>query len=251
MSRTSLRYTVEVGGRALNILSVHLRKNELHFDFKPAEYSRRTPGSDSAPERIEYERSTFHFSPTSRTGNQITRKLGTPAGEHRQYHFTNAIKTTNAFAAVFSRRFPDLEKGWPESPGGPNDISLGDFDPRNFQLVISVFAGNADREFSIHDPFLAEGINISEQILGKYKILILYSFYESPSIEQGTKAFFHTVRTESISDPSHKRENDFVMSGFDEYHVLEMFFILETRFMSEFSELAGRGLGNRNGVGRL
>lgn len=251
MGTKHLRYTIEVDGCARKILSVSLRKTGLIFDLKPALFHRPADGKSAVDGRIEYSKATFHHSLESPTGNLITKTTVGSSGNNRQTQFTRALKSTNNFAEIFGRRLPDLSKGWPVSNGERSDVSLGKLDPVFFNLVICVFVGNADRKFSLHnDPVLEYGINVNEQTIGNYKIIILYSFYEQPSIDHGTSTFLWTTKPENLQDIS-IRENNCIMNGFNDYEVRERFFSLEHKFKRNYLELTDRWMGDRKSNGTL
>lgn len=251
MGTKRLRYTIEVDGIARKILSVSLQKTGLIFDLKPALWHRPAPGKGAVDGSIEYSRATFHHSRDSPTGNLITKTTPSSGGLSRKTQFTLALKSTNRFAEIYGRRLPDLSEGWPESNGGPSDVSLGKLNPQSFNLVVCVFVGNADRPFSLHnDPVLEYGINVNERTLGDYKVLILYSFYEQPSIDHGTSTFLWTTKPENLP-ASAIRENDYIMNGFNEYEVRERFFLLEHQFKLDYLELTGKWMGDRKESGIL
>jgi hypothetical protein len=250
MSKQRLRYTIEVGGQARKILSVSHQSTGLIFDHKPAWWHRAKPGSPDVVGRVEFDRATFHHSHRSPIGNLITRTSPRSGSLNRHTQFTLALKTNNNFAPLIARRFPNLSD-WGSAPAGPNDISLGELDPVNFSLVTCLYIGNRDRIFSIHDEYLAEGVNVSEVTIADYKILLLYTFYAIQSIDFGTQRFYFTDQPKNLKDESHRKQNNFIMQGFDDYNVLEDFFRTETLFRREFSQLTGQGMGDRCGRGTL
>lgn len=148
-----------------------------------------------------------------------------------------------------ARRFPNLSN-WASAPDGPVGTSLGKLDPSNFTLMMCSYVGNRHRTFNITDDYLAYGVNVLENCIGNYKILTLYTFYNCPSIDHGSRRFYFTLDPDTLENKDDIRSNSFVMEGFDDFEVLEDFFRAETELRREYFQLTGLWMLDRcsNGI---
>lgn len=245
MHKRHLRYTVEVDGQHRKILSVSDQRTGLIFDFKPAPGHRSNPDSSTVDGTVEYDRGTFHHSARSRIGNLITRTNKNSHGVIRKNHFTRAIKTTNLLAPVAARRLPNFSLDWPEYSSTPGDVNLGHFDPKRFNFLYYLFAGKINQNVVANDPVLHENINIVQSQIGDYKLIMLYCFYNMPSIDHGLTLFNHTFHPETIPEYESPDLNDEMMKGSDSYDVFEKFFRIENLCYRNFYELTGETMGER------
>lgn len=240
----NIRFTIDVDGIPRKLLSVSKQQTGLIFDHKPSSSQRPILGGSAIDGRIHYDRSTLHYSMRSSTGNLITRTSEAARGLRRHMQFTLALKTNNNFAPLIARRFPDLSK-WEQVTDGHPVVSLGAFDPSKYNLITCVYVSKDCRSLQLFDPHLSQGIKIVEAVLDIFRITILYAFYPSPSINECTSRFYRTTHPKMLTDQDEIWSNRFIMSGFDDYYVLEDFLATERRFQIEFLQTTGRWLPSR------
>jgi len=221
-----LRYTVLVNGRPKKILSVALQsRGDLIIDFKAAEEGRSEPRTSKTDSMIELHRLSVHTSRNSPEGNQIKSTIVASDGPIYFYHFTRAIKNTMRFAPVLHRRFPDISYNWDESTE-KSDILLGGagYQSNTHTLMTSLFIGPAQRLF-FDLNFSSEATNyyLRQDIIGNYRIVILYTFLPIPSIQHGISHFENTFVPGSNGDPYREFINNFVMNGYDEKQIRDIF----------------------------
>lgn len=234
----ALRYTITTGGGPKKILSAWLRpQGDLIIDLKPAEGARPDANRPIIKGDIELDRSSVHASTKSAEGNLITRTTPRSNGAlARAVQFTRAIKSTNRFAPIIHRRFPDISYAWPES-NCETDISLGSFDSDKNTLILSVFVGNSLRPFvaarqTKDQPYLRQ------DIIGPYRIVLVYDFLPLPSIPHGTSHFENTIRPGECPSPEREVINEMVMNGYLEVDVINIFRRKKDEFTENYYKLS-------------
>ena len=180
--------------------------------------------------RIANHKYSVHPSLETAEGNTLTNTiLLTDGTAQKWHHFTRAIKVTDRFAPLFTRRFYDLSLSEAiKTKAGIETISLGSIQ-KGFTLLLGVLASSPSREFE------GEGgsFSIIDTEFAAFRLTLIWTFLAIPSDHTGTGAHVFTERPENIEDKGDRARNQHTMDGYEEAESVENFFYTCNEFWEE------------------
>lgn len=232
-TKSVARLTIGVSDRPSVIASLGLQRDgSLTIRMRTATFYRdpSDPSRDGA--KIIEQRYSVHTSAKSAHGiNDIVQTIVLDNGERiRKRHVTKAIKQTNAFAHIYSRRCPNLsDDRYRLTKESGQNVSLGSYDPTSFSLIYSIFVGHKDRAFKDTTH------NAVQTIVGEFRVVALWCFFTMPS--HWTSYLSHTTTVDPDTDglpESLKTASEWMMAGFNESGCSQMFLFQLGKLRKEY-----------------
>jgi hypothetical protein len=236
--------TINVDGVPREIFSVEEKAADgkliLKFDGRGAHTDATTYKGASVEDAIKEHHISIHRSLESKTEiNAIHRTMLLQNGRKLETrHYTNAVKTTKQFATVFFERCQDFRRAPPASNTQSDaQISLGWYDPRQFQLVYGIVVGSAEREFIPTTVPDFQQFNISQKIFGVFRLVIIWSFISLPSNPTSNYSVVRTHKPEVIPTLEDPRLQEFLQmtaDGYDEEGSLIWFYLQRQNLLNQY-----------------
>jgi len=270
MADIGTRILITVDGKPRTILSVSENRSagkslgDLYIVTMPAEnYSGSDPRQKGKP--TGGQKFTIHNSKHSQyyNGIKLTTSFKDGAEEERSYHYTKAIKVNKLFAPIFIRYYPNLsDERYGSTPNKKrkSTLSLGEYDPSNFSMILFVAVGPVGHRLPDIETnsFTVKNIDFTY-----FTLSIVWCYVgQIPSLNVGNIAHFFTEEKEDINDPSFLRFQERLEKGYTEQECLSLFlfmrkqlrvdmcrfhknfriYLVQTRFFSQRRK-EGRSLG--------
>lgn len=201
MAGEQLRFTIEAGGAQRKLLSIAQKPTGLVIDAKPMRAYRPEPRSTAREGRVISIRTHVHPSPGSPTGNLITHhKILDNGPPNKSAYFTTAIKS-GFYAPILFRRYTILDADFLDNEVNSDEIvSIGKIDTERFNLILGAFVSDRATVF----PPLPPGgdANVTERPIGRYKIIVFWTFVSLPSGSHGETMAVTTTDPKFIKDPA-------------------------------------------------
>jgi hypothetical protein len=232
-------FTVNIAETPRLLFSIQERASgDLTIIVKHSKFS--APYEDATIEEGQEtgeERYSVHLSPQSEGTNTIKySRLGRGGETEYSYNNTTAIKKDGRIAGVFIRRVSDLSnRRYVVEPYRGTILSLGDYDPAQFQPVFAVFVSDPNRAFT---PAKNVSVNYTQLKLGAFNVIVLWQFILLTGFE--TSASLHiTTKPDNFDpdDPIQKQTLDRMIRGFDEEGVLRCFQDLKLRLINSWLDV--------------
>ena len=200
--KSGIRFTIDVQGRPRTVfqitenwngdLTLSTTSGGKHLNFTIfGKY-------DSEKFESEFQNGdmniSVHRSKESKLYNGITCKIQDHGRQiTKSVHLTSALKIHDNFAVLFFKVAGDLTRPRYEVPAGDRfiHVSLGEYAPHKDQLRFMVVLSNAGTEF----PQDIEHVtNTAFFELRQFRITVLWSYLNHPSVPQANDAFVYTTR---------------------------------------------------------
>jgi len=248
VSSSTARFTIEVDGIPKTLLSFRpSAKGDLYMVLKTAAEFRANssdfPASKDA-KRIVEQRYSIHPSMLMPTKNAIKQTLivenQPPIISH---HHTKAIKGDNRFALIFSRRAPDLRVERYNAPVSEKNTSVNCYEPAHFTLFYAVLVAAKGQDFSVPEAGLVPMLNITQQDIGDYRIVIISAFANLPSTPYGMLSHFVTLPPDQNTSDEIRNASRQYEEGLAPYQAMiligDVFMRMGNEFLNELSLIFG------------
>jgi hypothetical protein len=253
--------TIDVGGQRRLMLSIKEHPPEsdspgdLHVILRHPPYVRIDVEGENPPKKREIEnvKVTIHRTLKSEQITAITNtikmddKAHSRAGDNKILHYTEAMKQHGCAAVLFAVRSTDLSHPTflLDDPLG-EDVSLGSYDPKHFQVFYQVAVSSLDaRQLAFDDE-----TNWREIDFTYFRITILWTFASVPSEIMGHIFFIGTMKPEDLRELADENLKAFlraVAAGFETKDLLGLFRRwTRTLLMDDFVATAERLSGDQD-----
>lgn len=234
MADSGTRILITVDGKSRKILSVSENQStgeslgDLYIITMPAEnYSGGDPRQKSKP--IAGQKFTIHNSNHSQyhNGIKLTTSFKDGTEEEKSYHYTKAIKANKLFAPIFIKCYPNLsDERYGSTPNKKKKLtlSLGEYDPSNFSMILFVAVGPVGHRLPDVETnsFTVENINFTH-----FTLSIVWCYVgQIPSLNVGSIAHFFTEEKKNINDPSFLKFQEKLERGYTEQECLSLFLFM-------------------------
>ena len=242
-SRSSARFTIDIDGKPRLLARIGKSRGNVYLSPIPAKFYLNEINTTQVEQHI-----SIHPTPNNEELNVIKHSLvvlreGKAQKENitPKFHFTKAIKKTRSFAPLISIRSKSLKsEKYAPSLRSPPTVSLGEYHPDMYTLIVSFFVFKSDRVFK-HIP--QADLSVTQLVIEEYRIVVIWSFIVYPSFEWGELYFLDTSDPCQIHSEIQQKINSNIMNGANEKECFSFYRfardIFKKKMMLEYNQEGG------------